>query len=243
LPTGIGRAREDVTVSPKQSYFTPATFDFLRSLKKNNNRDWFQKNKARYESEVKEPALRFIDDIGPGLRKISSHVMADPKPVGGSLFRVNRDIRFSADKSPYKTAVGMSFGHDRGREGPAPGFYLHLEPGESFGGGGIHMPDTPTLARVRDAIVGDAAGWKRAVGDPSRAPMFTNMGDSLKRAPQGYDPNHPLVEDLKRKGYTWHVMFTEADVCGPDLMDRYLEACRSAAPFHKFLARAVAAEW
>src|ERR1700730_5775831 len=114
--------------------------------------------------------------------------MADPKPVVGSLIRVNRDIRLSADKSPYKTAVGISFGHDRGREGPAPGLYLHIEPGESFGGGGIHMADTPTLTKIRDAIVADASGWKRTVTDPKFAPKFTNMGESLKRPPQGYDP-------------------------------------------------------
>ena len=230
-------------MDPKQSYFSPALFDFLRSLKKNNNRDWFQKNKARYEADVKQPALRFIDDVGVGLRKISPHLVADPKPVGGSLFRINRDIRFSTDKSPYKTAVGMSFGHLRGREGPAPGFYFHLEPGESFAGGGIHMAETPTLNRIREAIVADPAGWKRAVGDPKFAPKFTNMGETLKRPPQGFDPNHPLVEDLKRKGYTWHTMFTEAEICSPDLMDRYLEACRSAAPLHRFLARALGAEW
>lgn len=230
-------------MSPKQSYFSPALFDFLRSLKRNNNRDWFQKNKASYEAEVKEPALRFIDDIGPGLRRISPHLVANPKPVGGSLFRVNRDIRFSADKSPYKTAVGMSFGHDRGHEGPAPGFYLHLEPGESFGGGGIHMPDTATLSRVREAIVKDSSGWKRTVEDPKFAPKFTNMGEALKRPPQGFDPNHPLVEDLKRKSYVWHVMFTESEVCAPEFMDRYIDACRSAAPLHKFLARALDAEW
>jgi uncharacterized protein (TIGR02453 family) len=227
----------------KQPHFTPALFDFLRQLKKNNNRDWFQKHKARYESDVRHPALRFISDVGPGLKKISPHLVADPRPVGGSLFRINRDIRFAADKSPYKPNVGMSFGHDQGREAAAPGLYLHLEPGESFAGGGIHMADNPTLNKVRDAIVADPNGWKRIVGGAQFAPLFTNMGEALKRAPQGYDPNHPLVEDLKRKGYTWHARFSEADVCRVDFLERYLEACRRAAPFSRFLARAVAADW
>src|SRR6202011_5838365 len=148
--------------------------------KRNNNRDWFQKNKPRYEADVREPALHFIEDVGPRLKRLSSHLVADPRPVGGSLFRVNRDIRFAADKSPYKTAVGMSFGHDRGREGPAPGFYLHLEPVESFAGGGIHMADTATLTRIRDAIVADAAAWTATVTDPDFAPAFVNMGEALK---------------------------------------------------------------
>lgn len=224
---------------PAEAYFTPALFTFLRQLKKNNNRDWFQKNKPRYEADVRDPALRFIDAAGPGLKKISSHIVADPRPVGGSLFRVNRDIRFSKDKSPYKTAVGMSFGHDRGREAPAPGYYMQLGPDESWAGGGVHMPDGPTLGKVRDAIVADAAGWKRLVGDKKFAPMVVNMGEALKRAPQGYDPDHPLVEDLKRKSYTWHVRFSEADVCSPGFLDSYLEACRTAAPFTRFLATAL----
>jgi uncharacterized protein (TIGR02453 family) len=230
-------------VGNRQSYFTPQLFDFLRELKANNNRDWFQTNRARYDSLVRDPAFRFITDVGLGLKRISSHLVADPRPVGGSLFRVNRDIRFAADKSPYKTAVGMSFGHDRGREGPAPGLYLHLEPVESFAGGGIHMADTATLTRIRDAIVADAATWTATVTDPEFAPAFVSMGETLKRSPQGYDPNHPLVEDLKRKSYTWHAHFSEAEVCSPDFMDGYLAACRKAAPFTRFLAGALGAPW
>jgi uncharacterized protein (TIGR02453 family) len=230
-------------MAASRSSFSPALFDFLRELRANNDREWFQRNKERYESDVRAPALQFVTDVGPRLRTISKHVVADPRPVGGSMFRINRDIRFSTDKSPYKTAVGMSFGHDHGRDGPAPGYYLHLEPGESFAGGGVHMPDTATLNRVRDAIVADTRGWKRIVEDPAFAPMFTLMGEALKRVPQGYDPAHLYVEHLKRKGYTWHVMFTEADVCARDFMDRFVEACRTAAPLSRFLAKAVGVAW
>jgi uncharacterized protein (TIGR02453 family) len=230
-------------VGKGRPYFSPALFAFLRQLKRNNNRDWFQKNKLRYERDVREPALRFIDDVGPGLKKLSSHLIADPRPVGGSLFRINRDIRFSADKSPYKTAVGMSFGHDRGRNGPAPGYYLQLGPGESFAGGGVHMPETATLTRIRDSIVGNTSAWKRIVSEAKFAPMFENMGDALKRAPQGYDPAHPFVEDLKRKSYVWHAIYSEADACAGDFMDRYLEACRTANPFTRFLATALGVPW
>jgi uncharacterized protein (TIGR02453 family) len=223
--------------------FSPALFDFLRDLTTHNNREWFQKNKPRYEQEVREPALRFIAEVGPKLRKVSPHLVADPRPVGGSLFRINRDIRFSSDKSPYKTAVGMSFGHDRGRSGPAPGFYLHLAPGESFAGGGVHMPDTPTVTSIRDAIVAKPAAWKRLTTDAAFAPLFVNMGEALKRAPQGYAADHPLVEDLKRKSYTWHQRFSERDVCAADFMDRYIAVCRVASPFSKFLAVALGAPW
>jgi uncharacterized protein (TIGR02453 family) len=230
-------------MSAKQAYFSPAAFDFLRKLKRNNNREWFLKHRSTYESDVRDPALRFITDVGPRIKTISPHLLADARPVGGSLFRINRDIRFSADKSPYKTNIGISFGHDRSREDAAPGLYLHIEPGTTWAGGGIHMPDGATLTRVRDAIVKDSATWKRITREKRFAPMFENMGDALKRAPQGYDPNHALVEDLKRKSYVWHAHFSEAQVCAPDFMDRYVEACVTAAPFTRLLAKAVRAPW
>jgi uncharacterized protein (TIGR02453 family) len=230
-------------MSSGELYFTPALFDFLLQLKKNNNRDWFLKNKARYESDVRDPGLRFIEGIAPGLRKISPHLVADPRPVGGSMFRINRDIRFSRDKSPYKTNLGMSFGLDPSHAGPAPGLYLHLEPGTSFGGGGVHMPDGPTLARIRDAIVATPGDWKRIVSDHKFKEAGANTGESLKRAPQGYDPDHPMVEDLKRKSYTWHVKFSEAEVCGSDFADRFIDACKTANPFDRFLAKALGVSW
>jgi uncharacterized protein (TIGR02453 family) len=226
-----------------QAHFTPALFDFFRALKKNNNREWFLKNKPRYEKDVRDPALRFIEAMGPGLRKVSAHLVADPRLVGGSLFRINRDIRFSKDKSPYKTNLGISFGHDLGRVGPAPGLYVHLEPGTSFAGGGVHMPDGPTLGRVRDAIVADPGAWKRIISDPRSKEAISNRGDSLKRAPQGFDPDHPFVEDLKRKSYTWHAMYSEGEVCAPDFAERFLEACKTANPFDQFLARALGVGW
>jgi len=223
--------------------FTPALFDFLHDLRAHNDRAWFQRNRQRYEDDVRGPALRFVAAVEPAMRGISRHVVADPRPVGGSLFRINRDTRFSADKSPYKTAVGMSFHHERGRHGAGPGYYLHIAPGESFGGGGVYMPDTPALTRIRDAIVCDARGWSRIVEAPAFAPAFTPMGEVLKRAPQGYDPQHPHVEWLKRKSFVWHVPFSDADVCAPDFMERYVDACRTARPLHAFLARALGVPW
>ncbi|HXZ98755.1 MAG TPA: DUF2461 domain-containing protein [Candidatus Binatia bacterium] len=230
-------------MSTRTAHFSPALFDFLVELRHNNDRAWFQANRSRYEAVVREPALSFIQDAGPRLRALSSHLVADPRPVGGSLFRINRDIRFSPDKSPYKTVVGMSFGHDRGAGGAAPGLYLQLGPGESFGGGGIHMADTATLNRIRDAIVARSDAWKRIVADPGFHPAFGVEGETLKRAPQGYDPNHRHVEDLKRKSFTWHVHFSDGEVCAVDFLDRYLAACTAANPFHRFLARAVGAPW
>jgi len=231
-------------MAPAPPRFTPALFDFLRELRARNDREWFQRNKARYERDVKAPALLFIEAIGPALHRLSRHVVADPRPVGGSMFRINRDVRFSADKSPYKTALAMAFAYEgAARHSPMPGFYLHMEPGESFGGGGVHMPDTATLTRIRDAIVADTPGWKRVVESPAIAPLFTYYGEPLKRTPTGYPPDHPYAEYLRRKSFTWHTRFSEADVCSADFIDRYVDVCRAADPLMRFLAAALGVPW
>ena len=228
---------------PAPPRFTSALFDFFRELRDNNDRDWFQRNKARYERDVKTPALLFIEAAGPALHRVSRHVVADPRPAGGSMFRINRDIRFSSDKSPYKTALGIHFWHDHSRAAPAPGFYLHISPDESFAGGGLHVPDTATLTRIRDAIVADTRAWKRIVDAPEFAPMFTHYGDSLKRVPSAYPADHPYADHLRRKSFTWHTSFTEAEVCAPDFLDQYVAACRTAGPWMRFLAGALDAPW
>lgn len=105
-------------------YITPKLFSFFRDLKKNNDRDWFEANRARYERDVREPLLAFTDAFAEPLYKISPHFRAEPKKVGGSLFRIFRDVRFSKDKSPYKTHAGVHFRHERARDVHAPGFYL-----------------------------------------------------------------------------------------------------------------------
>jgi uncharacterized protein (TIGR02453 family) len=237
-------AEEDLPMRAGQGHFTPALFAFLRELAANNNRTWFLANRGRYEAEVRDPTLGFIGDVGPHLLEISPHLVADPKPVGGSMFRINRDTRFSRDKSPYRTAVGISFRHDQvGRGQPDPGFYLRLAPGGAVAAGGLYHADTATLKRVRDAIVTDPAGWRRATTGGRFAPMFGPAAESLRRLPHGYDPQHPFAEDLRRKDYVWHVSFTEQEACAPDLLDRYLEACRAASPFSRFLSGALGLEW
>ena len=112
-------------------YFDAQTLAFLRDLKKHNDRAWFAENKDRYEGSVKEPFLQFISDVGPELRKVSTQLVADPRPVGGSMFRIYRDVRFSRDKSPYKTHVGAHFRFG-GKGVHGPGYYLHLEPASCF---------------------------------------------------------------------------------------------------------------
>ena len=223
----------------KKPHFSPKLFKFLRDLAANNDREWFNAHKAQYVDHVQGPLLAFIGDFAPRLTKISSHYVADPKPVGGSMFRIYRDVRFSKDKSPYKTAASAQFRHEEGKGVHAPGFYLHLEPGSVFAGFGSWRPDATTANRFRDAIVGGAAGWKRAVNSKAFHATCRLSGESLKRPPRGYDPNHPLIEDLKRKDFIAVADFTQKDACAADFMDRFTSVCKSASPFMRFLAKAI----
>jgi uncharacterized protein (TIGR02453 family) len=215
-------------------------FRFFRDLAKNNDRDWFQRNKRRYEEEVKEPLLHFISEVGPHLLRINPHLVADPRPVGGSLFRIHRDIRFSPDKRPYKTHAGLRFPHEGGKNVHAPGYYLHLEPGSVFAASGIWHPDAPTLSKVRDAIVSDPSGWKRAKSFRGKCSLG---GDSLKKAPKGYDPEHPLIDDLKRKDFVAYASFTESEACSRGFLSSFVRTCASMERYLGFLSRAVGAPW
>ena len=224
------------------SYIQKDLFKFFRDLTKNNDRNWFQRNKPRYERDVKEPLLQFISDFGPHLRRINPHLVADPRSVGGSLFRIHRDVRFSSDKSPYKTHAGVRFPHEQTKTVHAPGYYLHLEPGTVFAAAGIWHPDPVTLKKVRDAIVADSSGWKRATSQSLRG-KCTLGGESLKKIPRGYDPDHPFASDLKRKDFIVYIPFTEIEACSKDFMKRFGTACVTMKPILGFLSRAVGASW
>ena len=225
------------------AYFTPAFFAFLRHLKTHNTREWFQANKPRYERDVRDPLLLFIANFGPRLRRISPHFVADPRPSGGSMFRIYRDTRFARDKSPYKTHASAHFEHERAGDVHTPGYYLHLAPQNVYVGVGIWQPDSGALQKIRGAIIANPSGWKQAASAPRFTRRFVVEGDTLKRAPQGIDPNHPLIEDLKRKDFTAGVRLTEKDALSPRFLDQFTELCRDATPFMRFLTTAVGLPW
>jgi uncharacterized protein (TIGR02453 family) len=229
MTTSTESARESAS-------FGPELFAFLSDLADNNDRDWFAANKPRYEQHVLEPALAFIEDFGYRLQEISPHFRADPRRVGGSLFRIYRDTRFAKDKSPYKTNTGMHFRHERAKDAHAPGYYLHLAPGEVFAGGGIWHPDAPALTAIRETIVRDPDGWTRAKRLEGGLEL---RGDALKRVPSGFDKDHPHVEDLKRKDFFAWGRLSEEEVIAPAFLDRYTQLCQSAAPLMRFLCRAL----
>ena len=226
-----------------EPYFGPELFAFLRALGENNNREWFQANKKRFERDVRDPMLRFITDFGPHLDRISTRFVADPRPNGGSLFRIYRDVRFSKDKRPYKTNIGAHFRHQAGKDAHAPGFYVHLEAGEVFAGSGIWHPDAPALTKIRDAIVDDPKGWRRATSAKVLGAGGTLSGESLKRPPRGYDPDHPLIEDLKHKDFFVGTRFAEEEACGPAFMKSIAATCRRFAPLTEFLTRSLGLPW
>jgi len=224
---------------PKRTYFTPELFKFLRQLKRNNSKLWFEENKDCYLAQVRDPFLEFIADFGTPLREISPYFVADPRPIGGSMFRIYRDVRFARDKSPYKTAAAAQFNHAQGNNVHTPGFYLHLEPGNVFACGGIWQPDSATLGMIRDAIVEHPEKWKRAISGKAFKSLCAMDGEILSRPPRGYDPSHPLIEDLKRKDILALVAFDEKDACGPKFLDQFTEACRASAPLVEFISTAI----
>jgi uncharacterized protein (TIGR02453 family) len=225
------------------THITPELFRFFRQLKRNNNREWFLKNKSRYEDVVRYPLLELVSDFAPRLHAISPYLVADPRPSGGSLFRIYRDVRFSKDKTPYKTAAGIRFPHESANDVHAPGYYLHLEPGDVFAGAGIWRPESATLRKVRDAIVSDPKGYKRSISGRAFKARCELGGESLKRSPKGYDPDHPLIDELKRKDFIAFVPFTEKQACAKDFTAKLAAAFRAMAPFNAYLTRALGAPW
>jgi uncharacterized protein (TIGR02453 family) len=219
--------------------FEPSLFRFLRDLKKQNDRAWFETNKQRYDEQVKLPALQFIAAFAKPLEKLSPHLVADPRPVGGSLFRIHRDVRFSKDKSPYKTHTGIHFRHEAAKDAYAPGLYLHLEPGNVFLGAGIWHPDGPTTQAIRGAIVDDPAAWKKAAHGKAFRATWELDGETLKRPPRGYDPDHPFIDDLKRKSFIAIANLTEQDVCKPDFSARLARDWKGTAPLLRFVTGAL----
>ena len=218
--------------------FSPKLFRFMAELADHNTREWFQENKERYREEVQEPSVQFVADFAPALAKISKEFRADAKPQGGSLFRIHRDIRFSKDKTPYKTHVGIHFRHKSAKDAYAPGFYLHLEPKAPFAAAGIWHPDTKTQRTIREAMAKDPRAWKRATGGRF-AETFRLTGDSLKRPPPGFPADHPLIEDLKRKDFVGETGLSERKVTSPGFLDEYAGLCSDIAPFLRYLCKAV----
>ncbi|MBX2880855.1 MAG: DUF2461 domain-containing protein [Granulosicoccus sp.] len=218
--------------------FTRKTIRFLKDLQANNNRDWFQENKQRYEDEVRTPALAFVEAMEPALHKVSPYINASSKKVGGSLMRVYRDTRFSKDKTPYKTNIGIHFRHARARDVHAPGYYVHIEPGDIFFGAGIWQPDSPTLLAVRTLIDEHPKEWKTVKQKVCTRGGLELQGSSLKRAPKGFDPEHSLIDDLKRKDFIAITNLPQNAIIDKDFTKTVAKLVKTSAPLMKFICDA-----
>ena len=222
-----------------QPFFDDAFFGFFVELRTHNDRAWFAENKSRYEAQVRAPLIEFISAFAPRLSKISEHFVADPRPNGGSMFRIHRDVRFSKDKAPYKTHAAVQFRHARAKDVHAPGFYLHLEPDNVFMGAGLWRPDRDALQAIRTALVDKSAVWKKALNGKAFKEAFELHGESLKRPPKGIDADHPLIEHLKRKDFIAVKNFAPSDPLQPGFLTQFAQSCRAAAPFMRFVTEAI----
>ena len=224
--------------------FPKTCVPYLKQLAKNNTRVWFNERKQRYEDAVRSPALAFIEAMGPALDKhLSTHFIAKPKKVGGSLMRVYRDTRFGHDKTPFKTNVGIQFRHELGRDVHAPGFYVHIEPGNCFLGGGIWRPKKESLAAIRDFIADNPNAWKKATTAKKFRDDWALVGDTLKRPPRGFDPEHELIVDLKRKDFIACMNFPDAEIMNPKFINFVIKNYQHSAALVAYLCMAVEVEY
>jgi uncharacterized protein (TIGR02453 family) len=219
--------------------FRPALIEFLEKLAGNNNRPWFQANKAGYERDVLGPSLAFIRAFQSRLKRISPYFVASDRRVGGSLMRVYRDTRFFKHGEPYKTNVGIQFRHEFGRDIHAPGFYVHIAPDECFLALGIWRPDRAALVQIRRAIEESPGRWRRARNNKRFRESFVLGGSSLKSAPRGFAADHPLIEDLKRTDFLGLCDLSEQDVLDEGFLDSVATAFAAGCPFMRFLCDAL----
>ncbi|MEM7466230.1 MAG: DUF2461 domain-containing protein [Pseudomonadota bacterium] len=223
--------------------FPKACLPFLRKLARNNNREWFNENKHLYEQNIREPALAFIEAMGPELEKISPHFRAIPKKVGGSLMRVYRDTRFAKDKTPYKTNVGIQFRHALGKDVHAPGYYLHIAADGCFFGAGIWRPESKVLNKIREFIADNPNAWQQALTNRAFKNSFELSGESLIRPPRGYRADHPLIEDLKRKDFIALGYFEIAELQKKTFHKFAAKSFAKATPLMSYLCMAVDANF
>jgi uncharacterized protein (TIGR02453 family) len=213
--------------------FMPAAFTFLRGLAKNNNRAWFEARREIYETEVRGPMKALVEEMDVRFARFGPEIIGDPKRA---IFRINRDIRFSRDKSPYKTHAACWFNHGNATrqvgqdaEAGSAGFYFHLQPGSSFLGAGIWMPPRGQLGKIRDALAEAPRGFAGVVESPAVKRRYGKLEDEsmLTRLPRGYEPGHPAEKWLRYQSFTLGRSMSEKEVLGtrlPQILERDYKA-------------------
>lgn len=225
-------------------YFSDASFKFLRGLARHNEREWFQAHKAEYDEQVRAPFQRLLTDLQPVLAGVSEHYRAEPKTVGGSLFRIQRDTRFANDKTPYKTWQGARLFHERGRQVEAPSFYLHLQPGNCFIAAGLWHPEPDSLRRIRHFILDNPGSWKAAAHEPKFRRRFDlDEDEMLVRMPRGFPDDFEFAHDLRRKNFVALRAIDDEVMTGPRLLKTLETDLSGLAPFTDYLCAALDLEF
>ncbi len=219
--------------------FDRDTFRFLADLATHNERTWFTANKHRYDAHVATPALAFIEAFAQPLAELSRHFRAVPKRTGGSLMRVYRDTRFGKDKTPYKTNIGIQFRHERGRDVHAPGYYIHVEPGQCFLGAGIWRPEPSALTAIRLEIIERPKLWQTCIDDRGFKRYFELAGEQLTRLPRNIPNDAPHGEDLRRKDFIAICSFGDDRVVRADFSEWVAERFGASTALMRFLCGAL----
>jgi uncharacterized protein (TIGR02453 family) len=221
--------------------FGRGALTFLRQLKRNNKREWFQANREAYDNEVLIPLKLLVEEVDVRFGRFAPELSGDPKR---SVFRIHRDVRFSKDKSPYKTHAACWFSHRNASHGVGSethgggaGFYFHLEPGGSMVAGGIWMPPRPTLNQLRDSIAAKPTDFAKSMSATGFRKRFGRLSEEamLKRLPRGFDPGHPAEEWLRYQSFTVHVMLSDSEVLDRRVVDRVERDFKTMLPFVRWL--------
>jgi len=221
--------------------FTPATLTFFRGLARHNAKPWFEAHRADYEQAVVAPMRALIEELDVRLAHFAPEITGHPRR---SMFRIYRDVRFSKDKSPYKTNAGCWFWHrdadprvGDSAEGGGAGFYFHLQPGSSFTGAGIWMPPRPLLGKLRDAIAENPKRFERVVKNPGFVRRFGGLDDehTLKRMPRGFAETHPAARWLKFQSFVSGRELSDKQITSPRLATLLQEDFSKLLPLVRWL--------
>jgi uncharacterized protein (TIGR02453 family) len=219
--------------------FPKDTLKFLADLQHNNTREWFAENKSRYEQSFVEPSLELIRQLERPLAKISPLLRVEAKKMGGSLMRIYKDTRFSKDKTPYKTNIGIQFRHVAGKDVHAPGIYVHIATDECFVGAGIWKPEAEPLKKIREHISRNPAEYRKAIGNKKFSSHYALLDDRLKGAPRGFAKEDPMIDELRRRSYLGGASLSPAQIHSKGLIELIVDRVRAAKPLMTFLCAAL----
>lgn len=232
------------TTPPAWQRFDPAALRFLGQLRRNNRRDWFLDHRGEYEALVRQPLRALVEEVDVLLAEVMPELRGDP---ARSVFRIHRDVRFSSDKSPYKTHAAAWFPHHDAGSGVGQvahggaGFYVHLEPGASLVAAGIWMPPKPSLDLIRARLVDRHAEFARLVNAATFRRRMGRLSEEamLVRAPRGSDPDHPAAPWLRYKSFTVHRMLSDDEITSPRLLTALATDLRTVRPLVRWLNSAL----